>query len=91
MSFFVYIIKCSDNYLYTGITCNIDKRLFEHRSGKALNTKNRLPLELAYKEEFFTRKEAAKREREIKGWRREKKEKLIREFTLRSLSDEARV
>jgi len=78
MNYFVYIILCADDYLYVGITWNINKRLKEHSSGKVPNTKNRTPLRLVYREIFKTRKEAAKREKEIKGWRREKKEKLIK-------------
>lgn len=77
MPFYVYIIRCNDGYLYTGITNNLKRRLDEHNLGKTPNIKNRLPIKLVYKEQFNTRKEAAKREKEIKGWRRDKKEKLI--------------
>jgi putative endonuclease len=69
----VYILKCNDNFLYTGITLNLVKRLEEHRNGLTPFTKNRLPITLIYKEEFLTRKDAAKREKEIKGWSRKKK------------------
>ncbi len=77
MAYFVYIIKCADDYLYTGITCNLDKRFKEHTNGEVLFTKNRGPLKLVYNEQFNTRIEAAQREKEIKGWNRNKKEKLI--------------
>jgi putative endonuclease len=80
MLYFVYILKCADNYLYTGITGNLNKRITEHNSGEVPNTKNRLPIKLVYKEEFNNRLDAAKREKEIKGWRREKKEFLIKGF-----------
>jgi len=77
MPFFTYIIHCKDGYLYTGITWNLQKRLNEHNLGKTPNLKNRLPIKLVYKEKFETRIQAAKREKEIKGWSRKKKEKLI--------------
>lgn len=73
----LYILRCKDNYLYTGITNNIENRLDEHRFGKCPLTKNRQPIELVYTEEFENRINAAKREKEIKGWNKSKKEKLI--------------
>ena len=73
----VYVIKCFDNFLYTGITWNLKKQLKEHRNGKEPFTKNKQPLELVYYEMFGTRELAAAREREIKGWRRKKKEELF--------------
>jgi putative endonuclease len=76
-NYFVYIIRCSDKYLYVGITANVQRRLVEHVNGLCRNTKNRGKISLVYTEKFETRFEAAKREKEIKGWRREKKENLI--------------
>ncbi|PJB99313.1 MAG: hypothetical protein CO077_02395 [Candidatus Nealsonbacteria bacterium CG_4_9_14_0_8_um_filter_35_12] len=76
---FVYIIKCRNGVYYTGITWNLEKRIKEHNLGiKTPIQKSRRPVRLVYWEKFENRKEAAKREREIKGWRREKKEKLIK-------------
>ncbi|RJQ37010.1 GIY-YIG nuclease family protein [Candidatus Microgenomates bacterium] len=76
--YFVYIVKCVDGVYYTGITWNLRKRIKEHNSGiKTPLQKNRLPVKLVYWEKFETRIEAARREKEIKGWRREKKEILI--------------
>ncbi|MCL5094318.1 MAG: GIY-YIG nuclease family protein [Patescibacteria group bacterium] len=77
MAYYVYLIKCSDNYLYTGLTWSIEKRLKEHKKGLSKITKNRRPVELVYQESFNSRIEAAKREKEIKGWSRKKKENLI--------------
>jgi len=77
MAHYLYIIRCSDNYLYTGITWNLQKRIKEHQDGSSLIKKNRRPLKLVYAERYDRRENAAKREKEIKGWRREKKEKLI--------------
>ena len=78
MLYFVYILKCKDNSYYTGITWNLEKRLKEHNSRiKTCLQKSKIPVELLYWERFNSKEEAAKREKEIKGWRREKKEKLI--------------
>jgi len=76
---YVYIVRCRDGFLYTGITDHLEKRLHEHNSCKrgAKFIKYRRPVELAYKESASDKIQAAKREREIKGWRREKKEELI--------------
>jgi putative endonuclease len=76
---FVYIVKCKDSSLYTGITTDVKRRLLEHNNkqgAKALLGK--LPVDLVYKEEYKNRVEAAKREREIKGWNRKKKDNLVR-------------
>ena len=78
MKWFVYIVECQDNSLYTGITDNIDKRVWTHNNKKgAKSLKGKLPVKLVYQEIYNNQKEAAKREREIKGWRREKKLELI--------------
>lgn len=86
MSYEVYIICCDEGYLYTGLTGNLQKRLAEHKSGNCRLTKNRGEINLVYQESFQTRIDAARREKEIKGWSRSKKEKLINKnkFTLRS-------
>lgn len=76
--YLVYILKCQDDSFYTGFTGNWDKRIKEHQTGKVPYTRNKKPLEVVYKEVFDFRKEAAKREQEIKGWRREKKKDLIK-------------
>ena len=64
---YTYIVKCSDETLYTGWTNNLKKRLEAHNSGKgAKYTKNRRPVELVYFEEYDTKQEAMKREYAIK-------------------------
>ena len=78
MRYYVYILQCEDGYLYTGITYDIKKRLMEHQCGYCPLTKNRGKVKVVYKEEFNTRIDAAKREKEIKGWRRSKKILLIK-------------
>lgn len=78
MKWYVYIVKCKDNSLYTGITTNISRRIIEHNTKLgAKSLKGKLPVKLIYKEVYNSQSEAAKREREIKGWRRDKKLKLI--------------
>ncbi|MBI4990749.1 GIY-YIG nuclease family protein [Candidatus Gottesmanbacteria bacterium] len=80
MKWYIYIVKCSDGYLYTGITQNLQRRLTEHNSDDRLGSKFirvRRPVELAYKEIVNDKSTALKRELEIKGWSRKKKLDLI--------------
>ena len=75
---YTYIVKCSDETLYTGWTNNLKKRLEAHNSGRgAKYTKNRRPVELVYFEEYDTKQEAMKREYAIKQLSRQKKLALI--------------
>lgn len=75
---YTYIVKCSDETLYTGWTNNLKKRLEAYNSGKgAKYTKNRRPVELVYFEEYDTKQEAMKREYAIKQLSRQKKLALI--------------
>ena len=76
---YVYIAKCSDGTYYTGYTNNLEKRLLAHNTGKgAKYTKNRLPVEIVYFEEYEDKSEAMKREYAIKLLTREQKMKLIK-------------
>ena len=76
----LYILRCGDGSLYTGITTDVEKRLETHRSGKgAKYTRGRTPLELVYSEECGDHSAALKRELEIKNLSREEKLKLITE------------
>jgi len=75
----VYILKCRNNTLYTGITNNIERRIKEHKSKKGGHyTSTFDPVELVWKENHDNRSSALKRERQIKGWTRKKKEALIK-------------
>ena len=75
---YLYILRCGDGSLYTGITTDVEKRLEAHRSGKgAKYTRGRGPLELVYREECGDHSNALKRELEIKALSREEKLKLI--------------
>jgi putative endonuclease len=78
-SYFVYILKCSDNSYYTGITNNIEKRLIEHNSGfnRDCYTYIRRPLSLEFYQEFNDVLQAIYFEKKIKGWTRVKKVALI--------------
>ena len=72
---YLYILRCGDGTLYTGITTDVEKRLAAHRAGKgAKYTRGRGPLELVYQEEVENHSAAAKREWQIKQLK--KKEKL---------------
>ena len=74
----VYILRCGDGSLYTGISTDVQRRLAEHRSGKgAKYTRSRGPLELVYQEECSDKSAALKRELEIKALPRAEKLKLI--------------
>ena len=74
----LYILRCRDDTLYTGITTNVERRLEAHRRGKgAKYTRGRGPLELVYREECGDHSAALKRELEIKALPREKKQELI--------------
>lgn len=75
----VYILKCSDNSYYIGVTNNIERRFNEHLEGinKTCYTYKRRPLELVYTENYTNFLEAISREKQLKRWSREKKEALI--------------
>lgn len=79
MSYYVYILKCSDTTLYTGITTDITRRVQEHNSSEkgAKYTKLRRPVELVYSEEAEDRSSASKREYAIKKLTRSEKLELI--------------
>ena len=77
--YYIYILICSDNSYYTGITNNIDKRLIEHNNNldKRSYTFSRRPVKIVYQETFQNPNDAIKWEKRIKGWSRKKKEALI--------------
>lgn len=79
---YTYILKCSDNTLYTGWTNDIEKRLKAHNEGRgAKYTRGRGPVELVYVEEFDTKEEAMSREYAVKQMTREDKMELIKEYS----------
>ena len=75
----VYILRCADGTLYTGIAPDVEKRLQKHNEGKgAKYTRGRTPVELVYREEHPSRAEASKREYQIKQLSRAEKLELIK-------------
>ena len=75
---YLYILRCKDGTLYTGITTDVEKRLEAHRSGRgAKYTRGRAPLELVYRETCGSHSDALKQEHQIKALSREDKQKLI--------------
>jgi putative endonuclease len=80
MSWYVYILKCSDNSLYTGVTTDIERRIDEHNhcaKKGAKYTRVRRPVHLVYQEVQTCRSSACKREAEIKKLTRPQKLNLI--------------
>ena len=79
MHYTVYILKCSDQSYYVGVTNDIDTRISQHTEGinpKAY-TYRRRPVTLVFQEHFSDVNQAIAFEKQVKGWRREKKEALI--------------
>jgi len=79
MAYYVYMVKCSDDTLYTGIASDLQRRVEEHNSSKkgAKYTKTRRPVRLVFSEIFEDRSSASKREYAIKKLSREEKLHLI--------------
>jgi UV DNA damage endonuclease len=78
-SWFVYLLRCADGSLYTGITNDVPRRLEQHNAGTASRyTRSRLPVVLVYQEAQSTRSYALKREMAIKALSRQEKESMIR-------------
>ena len=78
---FVYILRCADRSLYTGITTDVARRLQEHNGNGRLAaryTRSRRPVQLVYQEAAPSRADAARREAQIKRLQRTDKEALIR-------------
>jgi putative endonuclease len=77
---FVYILRCADDTLYTGITTNVERRLAEHNAGTASGaryTRSRRPVELLYAEPASDRAQAGRREAAIKRLERTAKLALV--------------
>ena len=79
MAYYTYMVRCSDNTLYTGYTNDLDNRIEAHNEGRgAKYTRGRGPVELVYFEEYPTKEEAMSREWHIKRLTRSEKEKIIK-------------
>ena len=78
MSWYVYMLRCRDNSLYTGSTTDVKRRESMHNSGKgAKYTKSRLPVTLVYWEACEDKSQALKRECALKRLTKAQKEMLI--------------
>lgn len=76
-TWFLYILRCADRSLYTGITTDVARRCEQHNRGTASRyTRSRLPVELVYQERQAGRSEALKRELAVKALSRREKEVL---------------
>jgi len=81
---YVYILRCVDDTLYTGITNNIDRRLKAHNAGTASKyTRSRRPVTMIYQEEAETKGDALRRELAIKTMTRSQKQSLIEQLNKR--------
>lgn len=81
-TWFTYILRCSDDSLYTGVALDIDKRLDQHNGidkNGAKYTQARRPVKLVYRESAISRSEACKREYAIKSLSKQQKEALIKQ------------
>ena len=78
---YVYIIECSDGTLYTGWTNNLERRIDMHSKGSgAKYTRGRGPIKLVYNETFEDKRDAMRREYEIKKMTRKAKLSLIKDY-----------
>ena len=79
--YYTYIVKCNDETYYTGITNNLERRIYEHNIGKIRSayTFKRRPVTLVWFEAFSDVNQAIMTEKKIKGWSKRKKEALINE------------
>ena len=77
---FCYMLRCGDGAYYIGVATDVEERVKEHNWGVGANfTSKRRPVTLVWWEKRPNQASARKREKEIKGWKREKKEGLIRQ------------
>ena len=75
----IYILKCADNSLYTGITTDLKRRFLEHKNKIGSHyTSAKTAVKIVYSEEHPDRSSASKREAEIKSWPRKKKLEMIK-------------
>jgi putative endonuclease len=74
---FVYLLFCDQKTFYVGITNDLRNRLLQHKNKQSFFTKKFSDLKLVYYEKYTAKYEAAKREKQIKGWSHAKKQLLI--------------
>jgi len=77
-AWFVYMLRCADDSLYTGVTTDVKRRCKQHNAGTASRyTRGRLPVRLVYEEALTSRSAALKREAAVKALSRMEKQSLI--------------
>ncbi len=84
VQWYVYILRCSDNSLYTGITTDLERRIKEHNNSNKLGakyTRVRRPVSLVYCEDSLNRKTASQKEYKLKRLTKSEKEKLVSSYT----------
>lgn len=78
MPYYVYVLLCKDGSYYTGHAKNVKHRIEQHKKGQgARYTRMHEPAKIVYVEEFNSRSDAMKREREIKSFSHSKKQRLV--------------
>ena len=83
-NWFLYMVRCADDTIYTGISIDVSARVTKHNSGRgAKYTQTRLPVRLIYSESQPDRVSAMKREIAVKKWGRKMKEDLVKGFSLK--------
>ncbi len=89
MSWCVYMIRCSDGSLYTGVTTDIERRFKEHQAKKigAKYTRAKIALNVAYIEPYASRSEAQVREHQIKKLTKAEKESLAKSHQKKPISN----
>ena len=94
MAHYVYLLRCADNSLYVGETSNLEMRERDHKERRGgTYTAKRRPVHIVYAEQYSSRQDALKRERQIKRWSSHKKELLVsgNVADLSGISNRARV
>lgn len=78
-TYYVYLVKCTDNSFYTGVTNDIERRVLEHNNSKdkSAYTFKKRPVTLVWFEYYNDINQAIEKEKQIKGWNRMKKQALI--------------
>lgn len=80
---YVYMVRCADNSLYTGIATDVERRLQEHNNSETLGakyTRARRPVRLVYQEEVSSRSAASKREYAVRKLVKRDKETLVSQY-----------
>lgn len=78
---YLYIVRCNDGSLYTGITTDVERRIIEHQEQGKLCAKylrGKSPIKLVYSKKIGSKSSAAKLEAQIKGWSKAEKERFIK-------------